>query len=155
MPGGEIQLAAQGAQDLYLTGDPKMSFFKSVYVRYTYFATQLIGLDDDNTSNTLNSYDQPMLMSFRIPRNADLLKEVYIQFQLPNIYSSAEKQFQWIRRIGEYLILEARVVGGDSRVYNRIHCELLHIHSETNTPADKKSQYYSDIGHIPELYDPE
>jgi hypothetical protein len=154
MPGGEIQLSAQGAQDLYLTGDPKMSFFKSVYVRYTYFATQLISLDDDNTSNTLNSYDQPMTMSFRIPRNADLIKDVYVQFQLPNIYSSSEKQFQWIRRIGEYLILEARVVGGDSRVYNRIRCELLHIHAETNISADKKTQYYRDIGHIPELYDP-
>jgi flagellar biosynthesis regulator FlbT len=56
----------------------KMSFFKSVYVRYTYFATQLIDLDDDNTSNTLNSYDQTMMMSFRVPRNADLLKDVYI-----------------------------------------------------------------------------
>lgn len=154
MPGGEIQLSAQGAQDLYLTGDPKMSFFKSVYVRYTYFATQLISLDDDNTSNTLNSYDQSMTMAFRIPRNADLIKEIYVQFQLPNIYSGSDKQFQWIRRIGEYLILEARIVGGDSRVYNRIRCELLHIHAETNIPADKKIQYYTDIGHIPELYDP-
>lgn len=154
MPGGEIQLAAQGAQDLYLTGDPKMSFFKSVYVRYTYFATQLITLDDDNTSNTLNSYDQTMLMSFRIPRNGDLLKEVYIQFQLPNIYSSADKQFQWIRRIGEYIIQEARIVGGDSRVYNRIRPELLHIHAETNIPADKKQEYYYNIGHVPEMYDP-
>lgn len=154
MPGGEIQLSAQGAQDLYLTGDPKMSFFKSVYVRYTYFATQLITLDDDNTSNTLNSYDQTMLMSFRIPRNADLLKEVYIQFQLPNIYSSSDKQFQWIRRIGEYIIQEARIVGGDSRVYNRIRPELLHIHAETNIPDAKKNEYYYNIGHQPELYDP-
>ena len=42
MPGGEIQLSAKGAQDLYLTDNPDISFFKAVYKRYTPFAQQLI-----------------------------------------------------------------------------------------------------------------
>ena len=154
MPGGEIQLSGQGAQDLYLTGDPQLSYFKSVYVRYTYFACQLITLDDDNNSNTLNEYSKSMLMTYKIPRNADLLKEVYFQFTLPNIYSSATKQFQWIRRLGEYIVEEARVVGGDSRIYNRISSEYMHIHAELNLPNSKKQEYYYNMGHIPELYDP-
>ena len=42
MPGGEIQLVALGAHDLYLSDNPQISFFKAVYKRYTYFAQELI-----------------------------------------------------------------------------------------------------------------
>ena len=33
MPGGLMQLSAYGAQDFYLTGNPQISFFKTVYRR--------------------------------------------------------------------------------------------------------------------------
>ena len=42
MPGGLIQLTTYGAQDLYLTGKPEISFFKSVYRRYTNYSTEMI-----------------------------------------------------------------------------------------------------------------
>ena len=35
MPGGLMQLVAYGAQDVYLTGNPQITFFKVVYRRYT------------------------------------------------------------------------------------------------------------------------
>ena len=38
MPGGLIQLATYGAHDFYLTNQPQISYFKSVYRRYTNFA---------------------------------------------------------------------------------------------------------------------
>ena len=38
MTGGLIQLVAYGAQDIYLTGNPQITFFKSVYKRYSNFA---------------------------------------------------------------------------------------------------------------------
>ena len=154
MPGGEIQLSALGAHDLYLTDNPQISFFKAVYKRYTFFAQQLIVLDDDNVSNTLDSFTQARVLKYKFPRNADLIKEVFIQLTLPAIYSSDAQQFQWIRRIGEYLVREARVIGGDSRIYHRLRGEYLHIYAETHTPGSKKPGYYRRIGHLPELYDP-
>ena len=38
MPGGLIQLIAIGAQDVYLTQKPEITFFKTVYRRHTNFA---------------------------------------------------------------------------------------------------------------------
>ena len=38
MTGGLMQLVAYGAQDLYLTGNPQVTFFKIVYKRYTNFS---------------------------------------------------------------------------------------------------------------------
>ena len=38
MGGGLIQLVAIGAQDVVLTGDPQITFFKTVYRRYTNFS---------------------------------------------------------------------------------------------------------------------
>ena len=44
MPGGLMQLIAYGSQDLYLTGNPQITFYKTVYKRYTNFATEYIEL---------------------------------------------------------------------------------------------------------------
>lgn len=42
MAGGLMQLVAYGAQDIYLTGNPQITFFKVVYRRHTNFATESI-----------------------------------------------------------------------------------------------------------------
>ena len=42
MGGGLLQLIAQGAQDVNLTGQPQISFFKANYKRHTNFATQWV-----------------------------------------------------------------------------------------------------------------
>ena len=42
MTGGLLQLAAYGAQDIYLTGNPQITFFTAVYRRYTNFAIQSV-----------------------------------------------------------------------------------------------------------------
>ena len=40
MPGGGglLQLVAKGKQDVFLTGNPQITWFKMVYRRYTNFA---------------------------------------------------------------------------------------------------------------------
>ena len=40
MGGGLMQLVAMGAQDVYLTGDPQITFWKIVYRRYTNFSIE-------------------------------------------------------------------------------------------------------------------
>ena len=42
MPGGYLQLAAYGAQDLFLTGNPTLTYFVSVYKRHTPFAIESV-----------------------------------------------------------------------------------------------------------------
>lgn len=154
MPGGEMQLAYKAAQDEYLTGQPQESFFRRVYKQYTDFAMELKQLSENNTNNTLNNSQEDVIIKYKIQRDADLLSQLFIEFQLPAIYSSDAKQFQWIRRIGEYLIKEFRLVGSDSRVYSRIRSEYMHINAEQSYTRGKLEQYYRMIGHVPAMYDP-
>ena len=42
MGGGLMQLVAYGAQDIYLTGNPQITFFKVVYRRHTNFSMESI-----------------------------------------------------------------------------------------------------------------
>jgi hypothetical protein len=74
MGGGLMQLVAYGAQDIYLTGKPQITFFKSVYRRYTNFAVESIQQDVEAS---------PLFGSqvvVNIKRNGDLLKRMWIEY---------------------------------------------------------------------------
>ena len=73
MGGGLMQLVAYGAQDIYLTGNPQITFFKVVYRRHTNFAVEAIE-QTFNGSATLGSK-----FSCTISRNGDLLHRVYLE----------------------------------------------------------------------------
>ena len=52
MAGGLMQLVAYGAQDVYLTGNPKVTFFQAVYKRHTNFAMETIEQTVNGTAAT-------------------------------------------------------------------------------------------------------
>ena len=53
MAGGLLQLVAYGAQDIYLTGNPQITFFKVVYRRHTNFSLESI--ENVFTNSLINS----------------------------------------------------------------------------------------------------
>ena len=57
MGGGLMQLVAYGAQDIYLTGNPQITFFKVVYRRHTNFSMECIQqtINGASTLTTANS----------------------------------------------------------------------------------------------------
>ena len=71
-----MQLVAYGAQDIYLTGNPQITFFKVVYRRHTNFAVEAI----EQTFN--GSAEQGKKFSCTISRNGDLLHRVYLEIDL-------------------------------------------------------------------------
>ena len=71
MGGGLMQLVAYGAQDIYLTGNPQITFFKVVYRRHTNFSMELIEQTFNGTAGA-NSR-----VSVTISRNGDLVHDVY------------------------------------------------------------------------------
>ena len=154
MPGGEIELTYVGAQDLYLINNPQISFFKSVYKRYTNFSQEIKDLDDDSIGNSLSSFENPIILKYKIPRNGDCIKGLYLEFNLPNIYSSSEKQFQWIQEFGNFIIREIRLVGGDSRVYHRLTGEYLYLYNNNYYSNSKKQVLDSLIGNTIDMYNP-
>ena len=73
MGGGLMQLVAYGAQDIYLTGNPQITFFKVVYRRHTNFAMEAI------VQNFEGKFDFGRKCSVTISRNGDLVHKVYVE----------------------------------------------------------------------------
>jgi hypothetical protein len=75
MAGGLMQLVAYGAQDVYLTGQPKVTFFQAVYKRHTNFAMEAI-------QQTVNgSPSNSGRVSVTIARNGDLVGDMWVRLQ--------------------------------------------------------------------------
>ena len=82
MAGGLMQLVAYGAQDVYLTGQPKVTFFQAVYKRHTNFAME-------NIQQTVNGSSGPSgRVSVTIARNGDLVGNMYVGLT-PNVVTSS------------------------------------------------------------------
>ena len=71
-----MQLVAYGAQDIYLTGNPQITFFKVVYRRHTNFSMEAI----EQTMNGTVSFGSRVTST--ISRNGDLVSRMYIQTDL-------------------------------------------------------------------------
>jgi len=68
-----VQLVAYGAQDVYLTGDPKVTFFQASYKRYTNFAMETIRQTVNGTPGN------GQMVSVTIGRMGDLVGDMFIQ----------------------------------------------------------------------------
>ena len=84
MPGGALmQLVAYGASDVYLTGDPKVTFFQSAYKRHTNFAMETV-------QQTVSGNAGPGgLVSVTMARSGDLIGDMFVVLQ-PNSSSSGQ-----------------------------------------------------------------
>ena len=75
MAGGLMQLVAYGAQDVYLTGNPKVTFFQAVYRRHTNFAMETIEQTVNGTPANSGR------VSVTIARNGDLVGDMYVEMK--------------------------------------------------------------------------
>jgi hypothetical protein len=82
MGGGLMQLVAYGAQDIYLTGNPQITFFKVVYRRHTNFAMEAI----QQTLNGTVGYGKTI--SATISRNGDLVGRTYLEFDISGLVNT-------------------------------------------------------------------
>jgi hypothetical protein len=73
MGGGLMQLVAYGAQDIYLTGNPQITFFKVVYRRHTNFSMEAI---EQTLNGTVASNSR---VTVTVSRNGDLVGRTYLQ----------------------------------------------------------------------------
>ena len=79
MTGGLLQLAAYGAQDIYLTGNPQITFFTAVYRRYTNFAIQSISQYFNGDA------DFGKKVYCVVDRIGDLINQVFLRIKLPRL----------------------------------------------------------------------
>ena len=108
--GGLLQLVAQGKQDVFLTGNPSVSWFKFVYRRYTNFAVESQRMYFDGTPN----FGQKI--SCLVPRNGDLLGPVFLKITLPQLYLSTGEKVGYVNSPGHSLIQEISVQIGEQEI---------------------------------------
>jgi hypothetical protein len=140
MGGGLMQLVAYGAQDIYLTGSPQITFFKVVYRRHTNFAIESI----EQTFN--GTVDFGRKVSCTVSRNGDLIHKVYLQVDLPALSASGgTATVAWARNIGHVLIDEVSIdIGGQT--IDKHYGDWLNIWNELTQNAEKEAGYDLMIG---------
>lgn len=80
-----MQLVAYGAQDVYLTGSPQITFFKLVYRRHTNFAIESI----EQVFHGTPSWGQKATVT--VSRNGDLVTDMFLQITLPAVNARATR----------------------------------------------------------------
>ena len=146
MGGGLMQLVAYGAQDIYLTGNPQITFFKVVYRRHTNFSMESI----EQTFN--GSPDFGKKVTVTVSRNGDLITKVYLQTDIPDIVTDVSG-FAWIEELGHFLIKSVEVEIGGQRI-DKHYGRWLSIWSSLTLPSGKTDGYNNMIGNTSALTSP-
>lgn len=149
MAGGLLQLVAYGSENQYLNGNPQLSFFKMVYKRVTNFAMQSIEVFF-NGIDYLN-YNDTTILKTTIPRNADLFSNMFLCFDIPNIYATQENQFRWIEQLGSMMINNVKILCGGTLI-EQFPGEFISIYHSTNLGQEKTEIFNKLSGNTPELY---
>jgi hypothetical protein len=139
-----MQLVAYGAQDIYLTGNPQITFFKVVYRRHTNFSMESI----EQTFN--GSADFGKKVTCTISRNGDLMYRVYLQVTLPEVTPAKTERFRWLNWIGHVLIQHVDVEIGGQRI-DRHYGDWLHIWNELTQTSGHAAGYANMVGNVPAL----
>ncbi len=143
MGGGLLQLVAYGAQDVYLTGNPQITFFKVAYRRHTNFAIEAI----EQTFNGNAGFGNRV--TCQITRNGDLINRVYLRANFFNNGAAAsgpnENGFALVPYFGLKLLKTIELEIGGQRI-DKHYAEWLYIWNELSLPAGKRDGYYLMVG---------
>ena len=152
MGGGLMQLVAYGAQDVYLTGNPQITFWKVTYRRHTNFAMESI----EQTFNGQADFGRRVTCT--ISRNGDLAYRTYLQVTLPEINQNMKNQAtgqgdvyaRWLDFPGHQLISQVEVEIGGQRI-DRQYGDWMHIWNQLTQSAEQERGYHAMIGHTSQL----
>jgi len=151
MGGALMQLVAYGAQDVFLTGTPEITFWKVSYRRHTNFAMESI----EQTFSGQADFGRRVTCT--ISRNGDLCYRTYLQVTLPEINQSMGSQTgttgvfaRWLDFIGEQLISQVEVEIGGQRI-DRQYGDWMHIWNQVTLSSEQQRGYFKMIGHTTQL----
>ena len=130
-----MQLVAYGAQDIYLTGNPQITFFKVVYRRHTNFSMECIQqtLSGSSTIATTSGNTGTVTIS----RNGDLVSNVYVEVVSNSATANAVDCHTLVSRV------ECEIGGQRIDVHET---EWLQVWSELTTTAEKAHGYKFMVG---------
>ena len=172
MPGGLLNLVSEGTQNVFLTGNPQKTFFKTTYKKYTNFGLQRLRID--YSGQRYLNLEQDSIFTFKVPRYAELLLDTYVVINLPDIWSPIDGfqdeqqnqndidpktykgvpyEFQWIDNLGIQLLKEIEITSGGATL-QKFSGSYLNALKERDYSEVKKNLYDKMTGNVKELNDP-
>jgi hypothetical protein len=112
MGGGLMQLVAYGAQDIYLTGNPQITFFKVVYRRHTNFAMEAI---QQTINGTVGAGESTVTAT--ISRNGDLVGRLWLDVKMASQAAGTGNTYaNWINNTGHAFVKECEIEIGGQKI---------------------------------------
>jgi hypothetical protein len=148
MGAGLLLLVSVGKENIYLSVQPEITYFRIAYKRYSNFSIETVA----QYFKTIPDFSRRVTVN--ISKNADLLNQIYLFVQLPDIITSNHsilpegiKKFAWTKKIGlsliKYIDLEISGI-----LIERNFGDWLNIWYELVVPLAKKKSYNSMIGNV-------
>ena len=145
MGGGLLQLVAYGAQDVYLTGNPQITFFKVVYRRHTNFSIESIRQSFSGNFNFGNR------VTSQISRNGDLVSKMILEVDLPQLQNiptnvwTDNQAHRYVNYIGLRLIKSVELEIGGQKI-DKQYSDWMYIWNELSLPIEKHNGYQTMVG---------
>lgn len=138
--GGLLQLIAQGKQDVFLTGNPQVTWFKMVFRRYTNFSIEQQMIPFDNQA------DFGRRITVLLPRKGDLLGALWLEVQLPALTdASTGRPLSYTNAVGHALIQEVSIEIGEQEIDKQTG-EWMELWSNLTVTEDKRQGWNNMIG---------
>jgi len=145
---GLLLLVSVGKENIYLSSEPEITFFKLAYKRYTNFSIETIGQYFKSTP------DFGRRVTVNLSKNADLLEKIYLYVELPDIIKdnhsvlpSGVKQFAWVKKLGYALLSFVDLeIGGI--LIDRHYGDYLNIWAELTNNLGLKQGLNNMIGNV-------
>ena len=150
MGGGLMQLVSYGAQDIYISGNPQITFWKVLYKRHTNFAVESIEV----TFNGQADFNKRVTAV--INRNADLMYKTYLQVTLPEVVLTGTNAvsgvtgFRWLNYIGHRLVNQVEVEIGGQRI-DRQYGDWMQIWTQLSVDQSIMPAFESLVGNTHDL----
>lgn len=130
-----MSLLAVGAQDQYISISPEMSYWRQVTKRHTNFSMESIS----QTFLTTPTLSIGPMSSFtcRIGRSGDLLSQMYLSIEMPDIYSDDRLRFRWVANLPQMMLYSYSVVV-DTQTIDQRWGEFTDIWNELTNTIDKQ-----------------
>ena len=138
MGGGLLELVAHGVQDIYLIGNPQITFFKIVYKRHTNFSMESIRASIDGSAD----FGNRIVVS--LPRSGDLIHTIVLEVDVPAITASNSTgdgaELSYINSLGHALIDYIELTIGE-QVIDKHYGEWMEIWTQLAYDESKQNAY--------------
>ena len=150
MGGSLLQLVAKGSQDVYLTRNPQISFFKYIFKRHTNFSIESREVQFVGSANPFSDKSNQSV-TITVPRLGDLIHTVYLQIELPEISNlspgAGQEQPSYLNSLGHSLIDKVELEIGGNKIDEQTG-EWMELWSQLSYSEAKQSGFKYMLGRV-------